>query len=320
MTTPFESANEALIQIQREIAIPDWPAAFDTATLASKHFPGTRGMIEYFRLCAAARLGRRELVFDSLRQLADEGFWYSEVLLRQSPSFAPFQELPDFERLVERHRAVQEHSMAARQPDIIVRPASSLAVAAALIALHGNAGSAALEAAHWTGLTAQACLVGLPESGQGGLMKDVWNWDDEAATFATIRTFHERLALPIGTPLLLGGFSLGGQMALRAALNCLLPCRGFLLFAPYIDANLTEWLKLLQKPAAPSLRGHVVVGSLDPSCAAIRQLVAAMNQVGLVCGLEVLAGAHDYPTDLAAIFGRALPNVLVEPGAPAGGA
>src|SRR5205823_9745002 len=109
-------------------------------------------------------------------------------------------------------------------------------------------------------------------------------WDDQAtamrdieARYADLRRLH---AIDAGR-VVLAGFSLGGETALRAALSGAIPTKGFILLGPggpTIDTP-EEWLPLITQGAERNLRGYVLLGEEDAGVPhdAIRTLVELLN-------------------------------------------
>jgi hypothetical protein len=107
---------------------------------------------------------------------------------------------------------------------------------------------------------------------------------------------------------IIAGFSMGGEMALRLALDGSVPVHGFILLAPSGPPDQGEWLPPLRH-ATPHLRGYVILGADDGAVSdePIQALVDQLNDNGIPCGFEILTGVgHEYPPDLASPARRAL--------------
>src|SRR5919204_212614 len=94
---------------------------------------------------------------------------------------------------------------------------------------------------------------------------------------AVLRTLH---AINPGR-VVIAGFSLGGETALRAVLSGAVPARGFILLGPggpTIDTP-EEWLPLIEEGSDRKLRGYVLLGEEDAGVPqdAIRKLVELLN-------------------------------------------
>ncbi len=76
------------------------PGALLLATQGLEDYPDQRTSLDYWRMTMAARTGDPAQSMKVLREALEHGQWYSELLLRRSPSFKPLQGDPDFEQLV----------------------------------------------------------------------------------------------------------------------------------------------------------------------------------------------------------------------------
>ncbi|MFW9906572.1 MAG: hypothetical protein ACFFFH_19855, partial [Candidatus Thorarchaeota archaeon] len=54
-----------------------------------KDYPDLKTSIYYSMIATASKMGDYKLSCELLREILDEGEWYSELILRQSPSLAP---------------------------------------------------------------------------------------------------------------------------------------------------------------------------------------------------------------------------------------
>ncbi len=92
-------------KIQRLYHQGDYAAAYRLANENANRYPEQMPVVNYWRICMAARLGEHQQALELLAQLLESGFWYGETLLRKSPSLQSLQGHPQFEKLVERtHR------------------------------------------------------------------------------------------------------------------------------------------------------------------------------------------------------------------------
>ncbi len=65
-----------------------------------KLFPDLKTATYYSMIASASKMKDYKLSCELLKEILDEGGWYSEMILRQSPSLAPLQGAPEFEELV----------------------------------------------------------------------------------------------------------------------------------------------------------------------------------------------------------------------------
>src|SRR5207302_398594 len=99
--------------------------------------PNEAEEIDYLRLCALARLNQHAHLYQMLEDKLAAGFWYSEYILRASPSFAPLQGDAEFERLVQKN--IDRAKTDVRESVLLsVRPRGDAQPYSSIVALHGN--------------------------------------------------------------------------------------------------------------------------------------------------------------------------------------
>jgi dienelactone hydrolase len=138
-------------------------------------------------------------------------------------------------------------------------------------------------------------------------------WDDQEIALREVSQHYastkERYSLDEEN-VVLAGFSMGGETALRAALTGTVPARGFILLGPggpTID-NPSEWLPLLEA-REQKLRGYILLGEEDHAIQSepVLALVGLLNERGIPCKLETIPGlVHDYPRNSPEYIERAL--------------
>jgi dienelactone hydrolase len=265
-------------------------------------------------MCAAARVGNQALVYQIAEQALAEGFWYGEVMWRQTPSFQPLQGDPDFEHIVAASRAAEAQDTPAAAPPLIMRlPEDHSSASPLLVALHGNQRTATATLPFWQAASAQGWVLALPQSTQA-MYKSAYAWDDLAASFAAVQADFAKLKELTtfdASRVALAGHSMGGLVAIQMALAGALNVRGFVAngpAAPFLDAP--EELKALLAPARErGLRGYFILGAQDTDINAdeIHALAAQLQSAGIACEIETVPQAtHDYAPVYDAALLRAL--------------
>jgi predicted esterase len=271
-------------------------------------------MTRYLRSCMAARIGQADLAIGLIQESFDRGEWYGEQLLRTSPSYAPLQGIPEFERLVETGRAKQAEASAPREP-LVLEPeggCNSERACPTFVALHGNTERAQSALDGWRAIVAQGWLLAAAHSSQvSSYNRHVWDDQDVAlrdveAQFGKLR---ERYNIDPDR-LIVAGFSMGGATALHAALTGTIPATRFILLGPGGGFMLEpeRWRPLISQAAGKGLRGYMLLGEYDQDLAeAARATVEMLNEGGIPCGLEVIPSiGHAYPAAFGPIIARAL--------------
>lgn len=289
--------------------------ALELLTQEGEAFPEETPTILYLRSCMAARIGQPALAVQILEEALNRGYWYGEALMRGSPSWQSLQGMPAFEQVAEvckrREAEVQTGPSA-----LIEEPEGDHSAdhpRPLFIALHGNGDNARSALACWRPIVAQGWVLAALQSSQIGY-SDAYGWFDEERSVREIAeqytALREQRAIDSGQ-IILAGFSMGGAVALRLALQQTISARGFILLGPGgppIDTP-EAWIPLIQAAAARGLRGYILLGEEDENIPkdAIRTLAALLNTHGVPCQVETIPDlGHGYPPDSGPCLSRAL--------------
>jgi predicted esterase len=316
------SYDEVQAEAMEHYQAQDYAGALEILTREGDRFPEEAANVLYLRSCMAARVGHPDLALQILEDALNRGLWYGEQVMRESPSWQPLQGLPAFERLA----AVCKERQATAQigPDLrVLEPADGCPAPAAcplFLALHGNAGTADSAIQGWRAVAAAGWrLVALQSSQVGGVNAYLWN-DQETAVRETAAQYAELCDRYAVDParLVVAGFSLGGETALRIVLSGSIPAPAFILLGPGGPMMETPaaWLPLIAQGAGRGVRGYVFLGERDNAVEqdAARRVVDLLNANGVPCGLEMLPNlGHAYPADFGPGIRRALAFVLPAP-------
>jgi predicted esterase len=319
VATQIRTFDEYYNEAMEHYGKGEFGTVYDLITADEARYPDHKAEILYLRSCMAARLGDNTLAMGLIRDALDQGIWYGEGMMRRTPSWQPLQGLPEFEELVQACKAQELASdvgpqLLLSEPDGGCSPGDPCPV---LLALHGNGDNGQRALTGWRPIVEQGWLLAAAQSSQAGMM-GFYIWDDQetalrelAAHYATLR---EEQSIDRDR-MVIGGFSMGGETALRAALLGTVPARGFILLGPggpTIDTP-DEWLPLIEGAKERGLRGYVFLGEKDNTIPhdEIRAIVASLNAHGIPCELETVPGiAHEYPLDFGPRIKRALGFIL----------
>ena len=278
------------------------------------NFPEDRPWVDYWRMCAAARLENAPLVFQIAEQFLADGLWYGDLIWRTTPSFQSLQGNPDFERIVAASRAAQELDSPTDKPVLHIHlPENHSRTSPLLVALHGNETTAAQTLPFWRGAVSKGWVLALPQSSQAAY-KGAYVWNDLEKAFASVQAHFTRLQQQIAfDPLrvVLAAHSLGSLVAIQMALEGTLDVCGFLAIAPVIPfQEEPEKLEALLNPACErGLRGYFILGGQDDVICAdgVRALAQSLQFAGIPCELEIVSdAAHGYSPAYEAAVIRAL--------------
>ena len=311
-TRPYDEFYAEVISLHQA---QEFGAVLDLLQREGDAYPEEAPTVLYLRSCMTARSGQPDRALDILQDSLDRGYWYGEQLMRESPSWQGLQGLPRFEAMtaisLERQQAAREEPrLFVEAPEGGCSPEGRCPL---FLALHGNGSNARQTLAGWRPVVAAGWLLAVPQSSQGVAM-DSYVWNDQEIALREVAEHYATVTAEHGVAsgrVVLAGFSMGGETALRAALLGTIPAHGFILLGPggpTIDTP-DAWLPLLAAAAGRGLRGYILLGENDVSIPhdAIRTLVDHLNAHGIPCELEIVpAIRHEYPQDFAPYLARAL--------------
>jgi predicted esterase len=302
MATFTELAN----QIAQHFTQETYEAGLGLASAALEEFPEQLPTINYWRMCFAARLEEPLAANQILDQTLADGVWYSEMILRKSPSLAGMQGEETFEKLVDVSLKMQAADATAQLPILVTRPKDACGPedegCPTIVFLHGNQDSAHANLPHWGQLGNAGWLVALPQS-ETALWAGAYAWSDFESAAQQIEDHFARLAENYSidpSHIVLAGFSMGAEVALALALSGRIYCHGFILLGPggpFMD-DPNEWEDLLDQAEGRELRGYIITGDEDDTIpqGQVRDLVQRLNKRGFHTQHETFGSlGHEYP-------------------------
>jgi len=313
--------EELQIQIQSFYQDGDFDAALDLANEQFEHFSEHSALLYYWRITMSARIGDLEGALTLLAQALESGNWFSDTLLRKSPSLEELQELGIFEQLVERNRALREQDQKDEYPIFTLRPQGkclgSEEACPLLLALHANASTAQGSMSFWRPAALAGWLVAAPQSGQA-LFKGANVWDDYPHAAREVVTYLSNLKRQYnvdGERIVLAGHSMGAEISLRMALSGEINARGFVALypeGPFMD-DPPAWETTIRNGVDRNLRGVMIIGENDATISheGALNLAERLTQAGLRCEVEIIGDAgHDFTERYEAVLLQALEFIL----------
>lgn len=277
-------------------------------------FPERANPIYNWRICLATLLHQPEQALRLMKEALDLGLWWPEETLRGDSDLAALQGNSEFERLMTVCKEREAEARRSTRSEMLVylpdQPAQDSYPL--LLALHGRDGNARETIEYWKTLSAQGWLVAAPQSSQL-LGFNSYCWDDRAKAEYEIGELVKELQTqhPIDLQhVILGGFSQGGGMAARLALNGVLQARGFIAVSPFLQ-GIEEIAHAGGNHSPARLRGYLVTGSLDSSQDMFAEIERLLQDRGVPYLRENHPDlAHDFPLDFEHSLEAAIPYIL----------
>lgn len=293
------------------------------ATESSTKYPEHIAYLNYLRMCSAARLQENELSLSILSEMLDNGIWYSEELLRNSPSLTHLQNEPLFQKLLLRSISIKEGSFGADQRLIVLHDSGKCVFSDTeenipcpiLVALHSNGELPQTTISGWKSAAQLGMLVAIPKSSKtlwagGG---HYWINHHEASS----EIYNQLSTLPGNyyvdeDRLLFGGFSMGGEIALWMTLQGMLNARGFILLAPsgQYFKDPVRWKPLIEDAQGAKLRGVIITNENEDDNAhqeGLRRTVALLNEYRIETKFKIVKESLiQYPANFAEYLREAI--------------
>ncbi|HET8845277.1 MAG TPA: PHB depolymerase family esterase [Ktedonobacteraceae bacterium] len=304
----FSSVRAQLTRLYSEKA---YAQAFDLLQREADNFP-QQGMMYHWKMCLTALLNRPEQAIQALREALEKGYFYASALLCDDEDLQTLQGLSEYKELVarsvERFADLEAHSRA----ELLVVPPESQSTEPLplLIGLHGNSQNAQLAAQDWQPLSRQGWLLALPQSSQL-ITTNAYIWNDMVKGSQEVQEMHASLTRDYRIDperVVLGGFSMGGGLAISMAVTGAIPVRGFIAVGP----SLRDYEKLapyLEAARARGVRGYILMGLYEPleSQDLMRRTADFLTNNGVPCEIEERPTlAHAFPPDFAVTLQKAL--------------
>lgn len=284
----------------------DYAAAMQIAQSAVIEFPDRIDQTTYWVACLHALLGRQEQALRTLEEGFARGLWWAPEQLEGDPDLALLRADDRFRALVAGSDQARASATIALLTEPLIRQAKQPPARAVLVVLHGRGGTAEDVIERWT--AAGRAVIVAPRSAQPFGMRAVC-WDDPHRAEADVQRAVDLASSRsdvAGLPLLAAGFSQGAGLAIAlAAKRSVRGVVGFIAVAP--NVGLARDLIGADRRAVEGLRGHLIIGALDPRRDESEAMADQLRDDGADVQLEVVEGLrHDYPPD----FEDRLPQLL----------
>jgi predicted esterase len=296
---PYTSFQQLAEKMVEHFQNKEYAQALELILAEGDNFPDDRMDADYWKMVSAARVDNRKLLFDVAHKSLADGLWYGEFLWRQSPSYAPLQGDPEFEQIVAESLEAQKRDMPSEPVVITKFPTNHSDQSPLLIALHGNQSSAEKTRPFWEPAVGEGWVTVIPQSNQA-MQKNALGWDGLDTSFAYVKERFERLDMPFDSKrVVIAGHSMGGFVAIRMALEGMLPVCGFIVngpAVPYLDEE-AELEKILPQAKARGLRAYFILGEKDDAIfiPKVIELADKIKAAGIACEVEMVPDStHDH--------------------------
>jgi pimeloyl-ACP methyl ester carboxylesterase len=303
-------------QVQQHLTNQNYTEGLSLTSQQITSYPEHFALINYWRICMAAQLNEFPLACKIFESTLASGIWYTGFLMRQSPALESIQGDGEFERLMEisqRMYAVdppEESSTLVARPDDACGPGQE--GCPAFIFLHGNNQTSRQTIEHFVNLPGEGWLVALPQSDYV-LWTDGYSWPDHDSGIKMVKERYTKLEEEYSLDTersVIGGFSMGAEVALSMALNGEIEAYGFVLLG-LAGPNTTDpdlWSPFINRGKGRNLRGVILQGVEDHTAPMenVELVTDRLNQAGIETKLvQVPGAAHVFPDKFEQLLNEA---------------
>ena len=277
----------------------------DAVKVVRENAPRFPAFAHLFMFWEASLLSSAEQTGEALRileRMIKDGYWWLPEILTEEEDFAPLRKNARFVRIVEvcRSRAAIARDHAKPLLEVVSAEDTVTRPLPLLVFLHGWGSRPALIRQYFHDLSKRGWLIALPQSSMP-VSADTFAWDDAERAEQEISRHLDALVVrfPVdASRIVVGGFSQGGGLSVRLALNTKLGFSGFIAVSPArLDpANLPE-----PEAGARIRRGVVFTGALDerwsPAALALNEWMQAHS---LPCQIHTSPDlGHEFPENFS---------------------
>lgn len=310
----FENLEHQMMQLYKD---GDYAQAFELTQQEAHRFPEHEQELYYWRMCLASRLNNIPQALQFGQEALDRGHWFSPKWIHEDEDLQPLEGLPAFEQMLAICQQRLNEAQANVKPELLVIPPTKETHTSSqsyplLLALHGNNDNAHSSVNYWRWITSQGWLLAVPQSAQL-IGADAYVWDDWDQATREVKQHYTALAEQFAIDnekTILGGFSMGGGLAIWLAMTGAVKARGFIALGPYLR-DVEKLVSSLETAKTNNLRGYIVVGEDDHCLPIARRVTELLQGHGIPCEFELRPNlGHTFPPDFKQSLEKALTFIL----------
>lgn len=271
----------------------------------AKNVEGNQAQLYNFQYALAAASDLKKEALGIMEEaIIDQGYWYAYEYLQADEDLDSLREFEKFQELVQLCKQREEKAMEQAKPALTVLNNEGEQERPVLMAVHGDQENAEMTAVAWNRTATKKYKLAFPQSSQIQF-SDAYEWEDAALGVQEIQDHVNSLSST--EKLIIGGFSAGCHVALRAILEQRIRVDGFIFVAPWIP-NIDEWRDAIDSLKNSNIKAYIICGEEDGDCLegskALSELLEAQevaHELKIIQGLD-----HEYPEEFNEWLHRAL--------------
>ena len=270
---------------------------------------GNEAQLYNFKYALAAASGLEEEALAEMKEaVIDHGYWYAYDYLEADEDLNAIRKYDEFQEMVQICKRREEDAKIAAAPELTVvnKKENSDQV---IVALHGDQENAQMTSKSWQRASTEAYTLAFPQSSQIQFT-DAYEWDDVDKGVDELTQHVQNLEDEMnlnGNQIILGGFSAGCRVALKALIDERFSVKGFIFVAPWLP-DIEEWGALLATLKEKGLKGYIICGDQDEDCLdGSNKLSETLTSKDIPHELKIVKNLdHEYPEEFNECLHRAL--------------
>lgn len=266
---------------------------------------GNKAQLYNFQYALAAASDLKEESLGIMKEaILDQGYWYEYDYLQEDEDLNSLRSFKEFQDLVELCKNREEKAKKEAEPELTILNKNTSENQPILMVLHGDQENAKMTASEWNRTATQNYMLAFPQSSQIQF-SDAYQWEDLEKGVQEIQAHVNEFSSH--TSLIVGGFSAGCRVALKAMMEGCVKVEAFIFIAPWLP-EITEWKEGITSLKDANISGYIICGDQDDDCLeGSKALSAILEEKGITHELKIVKGLdHEYPEAFNETLHRAL--------------
>jgi hypothetical protein len=284
-------------------------AAYEYVSRHRQDIPKPSGQYYNFLYCLAALDGRTGEAVGYLEEaIIEKGYWYRPEVF-EDDDLDSLKENPRFQELEEVSNRRYEKALETSETKISWEERTKDNI---LLALHGNQQNMSHSREEWSVLSDKNLQVEYIQSEEIDSF-GIFRWEDDGNGPIQLKSSLERIKWQDYEKKILGGFSAGCNVILRAILENDVDCSAIILQSPWIPMIENQLVTLVEILKEKNIKVMIICGAEDSDCLEPSKTLsnALINKGAVVKSIWVNDLGHEFPEDFKEIVQEFLADINI---------
>ena len=284
-------------------------SAYDYVSGHMKDIPNPSGQYYNFLYCLAALDGKSEEAMGYLEEaIVQRGYWYRPEVFDDG-DLDSLRDIPRFQELEKISKRRYEKALETSETKISWEKRTKDNI---LLVLHGNQQNMSHSREEWSVLSDKNLQVEYMQSEEIDSF-EIFRWEDEGNGPLQLKSCLEKIQWDEYGQSILGGFSAGCNVILRAILEEDIDCSAIVLQSPWmpmVESSLPQLVEILM---GKNIKVMIICGAKDHDCLEPSKTLASalINNGVVVKSIWVNELGHEFPDDFKEIVGDFLEDINI---------